>query len=142
MLKSTLIAIDWFSVFSGSGFERGVQGDLFVDDPEVIQKLSSDQYDYNSDSDLESISDETDVGFEDKAMVKSSGHSVNEDTEKYVSLISQKLSLIIILKTGGTSNLTGSRTAGCESSWLFLRNQRDRVQNVRVSSTFYSSKFL
>jgi len=116
MLKSTLIAIDWFSVFSGTGFERGVQGELFVDDPEVIQKLSSVEYDYNPDSDLESIADETDVGFEDKVMVKSGGQSVDEDTEKFVLLISQKLSLIIISKIEGTSNLTGSRTAGCEIS--------------------------
>ena len=129
-------------MLSGSDFERGVQGDLFVDDPQVIRKLSSDEYDHNSDSDLESISDETDVGFEDKAMVKSGGQSADEDTEKYVSLISQKLSLFIILKTGGTSNPTGSRTAGCESNWLFLCNQRDRAQNVRVGSTFHISKFL
>ena len=129
-------------MLSGSDFERGVQGDLFVDDPQVIRKLSSDEYDHNSDSDLESISDETDVGFEDKAMVKSGGQSAEDDTEKYVSLISQKLALIIILKTGGTSNPTGSRTAGCESNWLFLCNQRDRAQNVRVGSTFHISKFL
>jgi len=61
MLKPTLIATDWFSVLSGTGFKRGVRGDLFVDDLEVIQKLSSDGYGYNSDSDLESILDDIDA---------------------------------------------------------------------------------
>jgi len=141
MLKSTLIVTVGFSVLSRTGFKRGVLGDLFIDDPEVIQQLSSDDYDYISDSDLESIPDETDIGFEDEVMAKSGRQSVGEDTKKYVPLISQKLSLIVVWKIGGTLDFTDSRAAGGESNWFFLCNQRDRAQNVRVGSVFRSSKF-
>lgn len=72
----------WENMLSETGFKHGVPCDLFHDDPEVIQKLSGDDYDYDSDSDLESVADEPDYEPEENTTVKLSGLLVDEDGRK------------------------------------------------------------
>ncbi|KAJ3572389.1 hypothetical protein NP233_g3123 [Leucocoprinus birnbaumii] len=72
----------WENMLSEIGFKHGVPCDLFVDDPEVLQKLSSDDYDYDSDSDLDSIVDEQDPGAEKNITAGMSGLSIDENGDK------------------------------------------------------------
>jgi hypothetical protein len=74
-------------VLSETAFQSGTPCDLFVDDPEVIQQLSSGDYGYDSDSDLESISDEDVTGVKEVVTVELDALSIDEEGKKYVFVI-------------------------------------------------------
>jgi hypothetical protein len=79
----------FFPVLSETGFQSGTPCDLFAEEPGVIQQLSSGDYGYDSDSDLESISDEDGTGIEEAPTVELDALSIGEEGKKHLCLPGQ-----------------------------------------------------